>query len=370
MVLPWSRFLWALAVGPLIGVVFGSLVVAYGRIADTNLQLSVTIMKGIGDLVAQRTLDIEQDAYHLLVGTVALLQAIDISQRDLITDAPSWQGIFWRQLSATDDAINAIYIADTRGNLVETYRKPQWTLRTVVHRQGKTALERLEYRAADTSAPLARIERETTYDPRERPWYRESLAAEAEVWSPIYLFSEGQTGVTLARAVRDAQGKVVAVVGVDVLVGEVSGLLSRHAFGEHDVALILNDRQQILAASLRLDLLPSAKKEGHVPEISEIDPEQSWVLHAAELMRKEVLTQTKILRFEEGGSRYLAFARPISSSLSREPWRLLIVASEEDILGDIHRVLNENLALVTATLVLAACVLFVLSCDLRRRSKA
>ncbi len=64
------------------------------------------------------------------------------------------------------------------------------------------------------------------YDPRERPWYKKALDAEHPVWTDPYTFaSTGQLGITLAKAVRDQSGAVVAIIGIDLSLASLSQVL-------------------------------------------------------------------------------------------------------------------------------------------------
>lgn len=67
---------------------------------------------------------------------------------------------------------------------------------------------------------------DTDYDPRQRPWYEAAVATTDAVWTdPYVFFRSGEPGVTLARSCLDADGDVVAVIGVDVSLAELRRFL-------------------------------------------------------------------------------------------------------------------------------------------------
>ena len=56
------------------------------------------------------------------------------------------------------------------------------------------------------------------YDPRQRPWYREAVAAgRVTVTPPYFEFVTQQMALAIAMPVHDEQGKVYGVVAADVL---------------------------------------------------------------------------------------------------------------------------------------------------------
>jgi signal transduction histidine kinase/CheY-like chemotaxis protein/HPt (histidine-containing phosphotransfer) domain-containing protein len=64
------------------------------------------------------------------------------------------------------------------------------------------------------------------YDPRQRPWYRDAVANRAAIWTAPYVFaSTGKLGVTHARALRRRDGRLWAVLGIDMSIEALSDIL-------------------------------------------------------------------------------------------------------------------------------------------------
>ncbi|MBS4045116.1 MAG: response regulator [Alphaproteobacteria bacterium] len=68
------------------------------------------------------------------------------------------------------------------------------------------------------------------YDPRQRPWYRDAVGGTAAIWTAPYVFaSTGKLGVTHARALYRRDGRLWAVLGIDMTIEALSGILrQRH----------------------------------------------------------------------------------------------------------------------------------------------
>ncbi|MFN4163351.1 MAG: ATP-binding protein [Ferrovibrio sp.] len=83
------------------------------------------------------------------------------------------------------------------------------------------------YAARDGSGWVALDLPTDGYDPRQRPWYREALASRhAAIWTKPYVFaSTGKLGVTHARALRRRDGRLWAVLGIDMTIESLSDIL-------------------------------------------------------------------------------------------------------------------------------------------------
>lgn len=92
----------------------------------------------------------------------------------------------------------------------------------------------------DDLLPTEAVQLDDTYDPRTRPWYSSAQAADGSIWTePYVFFSSGKPGVTTARAVRDATGSLVAIIGVDLDLEQLTAILDNLPIGHDADAFIL-----------------------------------------------------------------------------------------------------------------------------------
>jgi adenylate cyclase len=87
------------------------------------------------------------------------------------------------------------------------------------------------------------------YDPRRFDWYKNAVAAQATVWSPPYLFTDGVQGITASRAwrVRDG-GPAMGVFTVDFYLKDLEGLLDELKNVDGFSAILAPDGQLICAS--------------------------------------------------------------------------------------------------------------------------
>jgi HD-GYP domain-containing protein (c-di-GMP phosphodiesterase class II) len=61
-----------------------------------------------------------------------------------------------------------------------------------------------------------------TFDPRQRPWYREAMEKEGPIWSVPFVDVATRTVVSsVAQAIRSPEGRIIGVTGIDVSVPSV-----------------------------------------------------------------------------------------------------------------------------------------------------
>lgn len=128
---------------------------------------------------------------------------------------------------------------------------PQGTLRVLrlVDASGAAPIEQITFVAADGRV-LSRVVRPTDFDPRTRPWYEAARKDENAVVSPIYVFaSSGRPGVTLSNRFTDAAGVVRGVVGVDMSLDTLSGLLAAIRVDGVGEIVLLDHERRLIASS-------------------------------------------------------------------------------------------------------------------------
>ncbi len=86
----------------------------------------------------------------------------------------------------------------------------------------------------------------STFDPRESNWYLEAKKEKTLIWTDIYSIPTGETGITVADPVMDAEGRISAVVGADLTLVLLSRFLTTTTVGRTGKAFIVDDYGKIL----------------------------------------------------------------------------------------------------------------------------
>ncbi|TWX72523.1 methyl-accepting chemotaxis protein [Colwellia sp. C1TZA3] len=86
------------------------------------------------------------------------------------------------------------------------------------------------------------------YDPRQRPWYKQALASpNAPIITEAYQDVIGKPVVTSALAVKNKQGDIIGVQGLDVTLSTLTDILSNTKLGESGYLILIDESGTVLA---------------------------------------------------------------------------------------------------------------------------
>ena len=103
-----------------------------------------------------------------------------------------------------------------------------------------------------------------TWDPRTRDWYKNAASSDGVVFSDVYKnAADGAIIVTLSKAIRGHGGELVAVIGTDVSMESLTGMLKDVKVGEHGSIAVLGPRSEfIYHKKFQIDDAPLAEMNG------------------------------------------------------------------------------------------------------------
>ncbi len=137
-----------------------------------------------------------------------------------------------------------------KGEFSGVYRTPEQTLE--VRRTDATTHWVNVAKAVDTRAQVQQqLDVNPDYDPRERPWYQEAIAADRPIWSKPY-WNYGTNSEPIISATTpfyDATGELQGVLVADVSLAKLSAILTELAVDPDSYAILLNREGQLLAQS-------------------------------------------------------------------------------------------------------------------------
>ena len=92
------------------------------------------------------------------------------------------------------------------------------------------------------------------YDPRVRPWYKLAVNADQPVWTDVYKYAMADIlGITLsAKIPAKKQGEIFGVIGIDILLNDLSQYLDNLRFSPNGFAFIAGKKGKLIAHSALL----------------------------------------------------------------------------------------------------------------------
>ncbi|MBA6231745.1 MULTISPECIES: methyl-accepting chemotaxis protein [unclassified Colwellia] len=86
------------------------------------------------------------------------------------------------------------------------------------------------------------------YDPRQRPWYKQALASpNAPIITEAYQDVIGKPVVTSALVVKNEQGDIIGVQGLDVTLSTLTDILSNTKLGKSGYLILIDESGTVLA---------------------------------------------------------------------------------------------------------------------------
>ncbi|NOZ21915.1 MAG: hypothetical protein GXP25_12605 [Planctomycetes bacterium] len=241
-------------------------------------------------------------------------------------------------------------IADERGNFLMHKKMPDGTISTKVINRNITP-PTVTWIHRNREGEIVKEEKSTDvqYDPRVRPWFQGAKKAQGIYWTDIYIFfTDRLPGITASYPVRDAQGKIVGVLGFDIELIEISKFLKSLKIGKSGTGFIVNAKQELVAYP---DLTQIVKKEGEGFRPAQIHEVNKRCI--AQCYSDYAKTQRNKFLFSAAGKRYIASVTPFPASFGKV-WKMGVVVPQDDFIGALKRA--NRVSILIAFFVLIAAI--------------
>ncbi len=277
----------------------------------------------------------------------------------------------FRSLLAAHDEIEMLNFGQPDGEFMMAKRMPDGSFSTKwVRRQGGVVESVWKHDNPAWGAQAAYADRREAaalaYDPRTRPWYLLALERGALTWIDPYIFySDRKPGIACALPLRDAEDRLLGVIGADIGIAELSRLLAAFEIGKSGQAAIVTVDGELIAdpafAEDGFDVAREIAGAGR-PELVlrrlDDDPEAAM---AVAFNRRPATEDggAEAFTFEHGGAGFVARFESFPLSPDRR-WVVGVLAPQEDFMGSLPRDHRRTMAVTLACLVLAIALAAVL----------
>jgi adenylate cyclase len=313
---------------PVLGVVVVVVLVAVIAyfVYDSNRRGAVSLSN---DLITAIDRRVAAQTHAYLAPAEQFLELADAAAagRGVFEGAPEVEPFVLHALRRIEPA-SAFSYADPEGNFLYVLRNAQGGLdtKTIDRRNGG---HRVTWVRRDAEGKVIATEESPndTFDPRTRPWYKDTEQAKRPFWTDTYLFFTLQKpGITFAIPHFGADGKLQSVVGVDIELASLCVFLKQLGIGVSGKALIIDQTGRVVAYPSD-NWLPADKPDVQAPLLDELgDPVLARVYNR---LRVEGYGR-KVLEF--GNRRIIVSSEPVSMLTGRD-WVVLIVVPETDFVG-------------------------------------
>ncbi len=294
----------------------------------------------------------DKTSAHLRSASDAVALLTRLAEADVVnhSNQNSLEDSFYSFMSINSQ-ISGIFIGKPNGDFLMASRyndrnSSGYFTKDIRNREG--GLRSVEYRYYDSEGILTAREDipEDEYDPRTRPWYSSGISSQNAQWTrPYMFFTSGQPGITTSLAVRDGSGAVIAVLGVDLTLGDLSDFVAQTRISENGAAFILDEDDRFLALSDRdrLDGISGDVDAGLLSVLDIDDPIYRTALSQFDSVAADGFSGGSLpFVFEHAGQVYHALFRTLENP--NWLWKIGLFIPQDDIMGDL--IANRRLILL------------------------
>jgi class 3 adenylate cyclase len=245
--------------------------------------------------------------------------------------------------------------ADPQGNFVMHRQNPNGTIDTkVIERKPSDVKVTWVYRDNEFRVSKLEISGDDGYDPRVRPWYVGAVESRRIHWSKVYIFFTGKRpGVTVSYPLYGADGELIAVMGIDIHLEQISQFLADLKIGTNGRAMIIEDSGTLVAYP-QLDR--AYKRAGETLVTVMLNELEDPVLTRA--FNRFKIDGHGLRTLVVDDRRYLNTITSLKSTVGRA-WSVMIVVPEDDFIAFLRDDLRK-VFLMAAIIVIIAGTLAVL----------
>ncbi len=202
-----------------------------------------------------------------------------------------------------------------------------------------------------------RLLEQTSYDPRERPWYRLAIERPGLQTTPPYrYFQTNEPGLTLARQI-DQSGRVLAA---DITLAELSAALRRKTITPGTRLALVDGSGGVLAYSDPALASAGDPYSGAPPRLQ--DAVDSPFVGVADALRN---LRNGSLHFNHRDSQWMALIRPLVPA-REDSARIVVVVPMAELMAEAEATLRHALGLTAVALLLAIPLIWLVSHSITR----
>jgi adenylate cyclase len=268
---------------------------------------------------------------------------------DIIENHSEIWWTMWQQLRQAPH-IASFYIADSRGNFVQTRQDPELATR-IIDQTARPATEKWIYR--DSGYKI--IETKTVasnFDPRVRPWYHNTEKTNKIYWSDVYIYySTRKPGITGSHPILDKNGNLTAIIGVDITLHSLAEFVNTQRLRKNAVLFIVNDKDQAITEWNSSDKEKTTNQNARLPLVHE--SLMPWVVDA---YNKHKATGHDIVISTTNGIEYMGVFVDFPDSFGKK-WKIAAVVPEAEVTGPTRKIIYQ--AVFIAAVITLTCLLLV-----------
>lgn len=260
---------------------------------------------------------------------------------------------FWREIQLSN-AIDSLYYGNESGDLLAVQKYEDGRI-VVKIRDENTAPKRVIYEL-NAQGDRTKLLKSKEYDPRLRPWYKGTIAANAPNWTSVYISEDlAALQISPSTPVYDEKGKFIGVFSTNLILSSLNDFLNQLKISKSGDAFLLERSGELIASST--DELPFVKNGKDQLRLNAKDSKKQVIQSTFNQLISQFGNLSKInspqhFTFYLKGKKQLVQVSPIEGVRGID-WVIVVVIPELDFMEEINANTRNTILLCLLTLVLA-----------------
>jgi PAS domain S-box-containing protein len=274
-----------------------------------------------------------------------------------LDDSASLQKYFTQQIQAFDK-ISYIEFGSEKKDFIGVERLTDGNLQFQISNKS-TGYHFQSYAASELGTPSKLLKSSPNYDPRIRPWYTAPLETGKPTWSKIYTyFDSPKLAITAAAPVYGEGGKLIGVVGSDLILSHINKFLNHLKIGKSGETFIVEKSGELVANSTQEP--PFIVSNGVAKRIRATSSNNPLIRSTARYLTKRFgdlrkINDTYQLDFAIDGERQFLQVTPLVDGRGLD-WLIVVAVPEADFMERIHSNTRDTVWLCFGALVVAIAI--------------
>ncbi|MEG4148158.1 PAS domain S-box protein [Microcoleus sp. Pol12B5] len=288
-------------------------------------------------------------------------EAIERGELNLQLEKPQPRGekFLWQQMRSFKSIQWISLGAEKSGEYLGIWRNPTDNSLQIVAANKSTKFQSIYYATDSLGTRTAKLKAEPrTYDARLRPWYKEAVAANKPIWTSIYPgFNPGTVFIAGSQPIRDRNGKLLGVCGVDFSLSELEQYLHRIKLSKTGQIFAIERSGLLVASSSQESPFRKMSGKQQLQRVNVLDSQTPVIRTAAKYLYEHFggfgdIKQRQQLKFSRDGKEYFVEVLPFSDVYGLN-WLIAIAVPESDFMGQINKNTRATILLCLAALLLS-----------------
>ncbi|MFH7027741.1 MAG: ATP-binding protein [Heteroscytonema crispum UTEX LB 1556] len=264
------------------------------------------------------------------------LDAIELGLLNL-SNFESTGRYFWKQMRVFNVGYNNF--ANPKGEFIGIERLNNGNL-LINEVSEKKGLGKLHVYTTDNRGNRSQLQTVKNYDPRLEAWYTDAVRVGKPVWSHIYQWEDKPEILSISSSypIYDETHNLVGVIGVDLILSEISEFLADLKAGSLGKTFIL-ERSGLIVASSTSEM-PYIVINGKAKRLSAFDSKDSLIQLTTKYLKKRfgslaLVVGKQQLNFTNAGERYFVQVKSWRDGFGLD-WLIVVVIPERDFMQEIN----------------------------------